>query len=212
MERAPVSAWDRFGWNGRSAKRCYRFFYRWNERLEAVQALEEELARRQSQEAAFGPNEERELAALGRDVQRVWHHPHSDSTLKKRIIRAVVKEIVVSMSSDVVTAVIHWEGGDHSEIRFPRTRSGEHRWKTDVETERIIRELARVTADRNIVSLLNRLGKKTAKENTWNESRLAAFRNDRGIALYREGELEERGEMLPADAAKILGISCRGGL
>jgi len=183
---------------------------RWNERLEAVQALEEELARRQSQEAAFGPNEERELAALGRDVQRVWHHPHSDSTLKKRIIRAVVKEIVVSISSDIVTAVIHWEGGDHSEIKFPRTRSGEHRWKTDVETERIIRELARVTADRNIVSLLNRLGKKTAKENTWNESRLAAFRNDRGIALYREGELEERGEMLPADAAKILGISCRG--
>jgi len=184
--------------------------HRWNEALEVVQALEGELAQQQSQQTNYGPEEQRQLVALGEELQRVWYHPQADSALKKRIVRAVVKEIVLTMSSDMVTAMVHWEGGDHSEIKFPRTRSGEHRWTTNVETERIIRELTRLTTDKAIVSLLNRLGKKTAKGNSWTAGRLAAFRSDRGIPMFREGELEERGEMTAEQVAATLGLSSRG--
>lgn len=184
--------------------------HRWNERLELVGALEGELAQERSQRTCYGPDEERQLVALGEELQRVWYHPRADSALKKRIVRAVVKEIVLTMSSDMVTAIVHWEGGDHSEIKFPRTRPGVHRWTTDVETERIIGELARVTTDKTVVSLLNRLGKKTAKGNTWTVGRLAAFRNDHGIPVFREGELEERDEMTPERTAAVLGLSSRG--
>mgnify|MGYP003890111297 CR=1 FL=1 len=81
-----------------------------------------------------------------------------------------------------------------------------HRWKTDLETERLIRELSRITSDQKIASLLNRLGKKTAKGNSWIRNRVTVFRNDHAIAVYEEGEVEKRGELFLDQAAARLGV------
>jgi hypothetical protein len=56
-----------------------------------------------------------------------------------------------------------------------------------------------------IAALLNRAGKRTGQDNTWTESRVRAFRNDQGIAAYREGERAERGELTLLEAAAALG-------
>ena len=82
-----------------------------------------------------------------------------------------------------------------------------HRWKTPAETEQLIDGLARLLPDRAIAALLNRWGKRTAKGYTWTEARVCAFRWDRQIAVYREGEREERGEITLEQAAKTLGVS-----
>ena len=52
----------------------------------------------------------------------------------------------------------------------------------------LIRSLARLLSDASIAALLNRLGKRTIKGNTWNAVRLRAFRDDHDIAVYRDGE------------------------
>jgi len=59
--------------------------------------------------------------------------------------------------------------------------------------------------DMSIAALLNRADKRTGKDNTWTESRVRAFRNDHGIAVYREGERAERGELNLREAAAELG-------
>ena len=55
----------------------------------------------------------------------------------------------------------------------------------------------------SIAALLNRAGKRTERDNTRTDSRVRAFRNDHGIAVYREGERAERGQLnlLEAPAA-----------
>ena len=59
--------------------------------------------------------------------------------------------------------------------------------------------------DMAIAALLNRAGKRTGQDNTWTESRVRAFRSDHGIAVYREGERAERGELNLLEAAAELG-------
>ena len=181
---------------------------RWNEALAAVARLEEELATRGMSDAApMTPVQREQLLALGTDLQRAWEHPAASAEPRKRILRAVLKEIVVRAAEDRLELKLHWQGGDHSELSVAKNRRGMHRWTTPTETEQLIHALARLLPDQAIASLLNRWGKRTAKGYTWTQARVCAFRADRRIAVYREGEREERGEITLEQAAKTLGVS-----
>ncbi len=118
----------------------------------------------------------------------------------------MVNEIVASLCEERIGLVIHWQGGDHTELGVVRSRSGEHRWQTDVETERIIRELSRMMPDGALAGLLNRLGKRTAKGHRWTQARVCAFRSDRKIPAYQEGERRARGELTLDEAAQVLQV------
>jgi excisionase family DNA binding protein len=181
---------------------------RWNERLREVSRLEEELAAM----AIIAPQtltdiERERLLAMGADLELAWNHPSATPETRKRILRAVLKEVVVRMQEHHLDTKLHWQGGDHTELLVPRNRHGAHRWKTDADIEALIRALARSMPDRAMASLLNRWGKRTAKGHTWTEARVCSFRHDHEIAVYRDGEREERGEITLEQAAKALSVS-----
>jgi excisionase family DNA binding protein len=181
---------------------------RWNERLAEVARLEEEVRRfRENLPAALTENERAEILALGTDVARLWNHPESAVATRKRILRTVLEEIVVTLEPGVLRLKLHWKGGDHTTLEVPKNRPGQHRWKTSATTEQLIRDLARLQPDGSIASLLNRLGISTAKGRTWTQQRVCAFRSDHNIAVYRDGERAERGELILHEAASRLGVS-----
>ena len=180
---------------------------RWNARLQRVQELEEEVNQLKSEQGDGLLGRERErLFDLARDIPAVWNHPSAPAALKKRILRTVVNEIVASLCEERIGLVIHWQGGDHTELGVVRSRSGEHRWQTDVETERIIGELSRMMPDGALAGLLNRLGKRTAKGHRWTQARVCAFRSERKIPVYQEGERRARGELTLDEAAEVLQV------
>jgi excisionase family DNA binding protein len=180
---------------------------RWNVCLQRVQELEEEVTQLKSEQGEGLLGQERErLLELGRNIPAVWNHRSAPTALKKRILRTVVNEIVVSLREERIRLVLHWQGGDHTEREVVRNRSGEHRWQTDVETERIIRELSRMMPDGALAGLLNRLGKRTARGHTWTQARVCSFRKDRKIPVYQEGERRARGELTLDEAAKELRV------
>lgn len=180
---------------------------RWDERLREVRRLESALEMTPAPSEALTKDELNRLSSWSRDLGTLWHDPSADVQLKKRIIRTVVKEIVVSVDGHEVRAVIHWAGGDHSLIRFDKNRSGVHRWRTDDDTQALILELSRLTTDTGVAIILNRVGRKTAKGNSWDSARIASFRNDHGIRAFDRDALKEGGEVLLEDAASILAIS-----
>ncbi len=181
--------------------------HRWNEALVRLRRLEDELA--EACTAEIEPDQETRatLCALGNDLQTVWNHPDASPELKKRILRIVLKEIVADVVDDKVRLLLHWQGGDHTEIIVQKGRAGHHRWKTDVETERIIRELARLMPDHTLASLLNRLGKRTAKGHRWTQARVCSFRHDHDIPIYHKGERQQRGELTLQEAAERLNLN-----
>ena len=55
--------------------------------------------------------------------------------------------------------------------------------------------------------MLNRAGKRTGRNNGWTQSRVSSLRNRCGIAVYRDGERSERGEVTLDEAASALNVS-----
>ncbi|NJO36795.1 MAG: recombinase family protein [Rhizobiales bacterium] len=181
---------------------------RWNEALGKVRDLEEQLEAVASQEPAGLNDDERQaLMRLGADLEAAWNHPAATSVTRKRIVRAVLKEIVAHVEDGQIHLVLHWQGGDHTELRVQKNRTGRHRWALDGETKSLIQGLARLMPDQTIAALLNRAGKKTGRQNSWTSTRVRSFRNAHDILVYRDGERLERGEMTLKEAADLLEIS-----
>jgi excisionase family DNA binding protein len=144
---------------------------------------------------------------LATDLPRVWNHPSASAATRKRILRAVLEEIIVTVESGRLLLKLHWKGGDHTALQVAKNRVGQTRWTTTTETEQLIRDLARVGPDRSIAAILNRLAVHTATGLTWTEERVRGFRRDHQIAVHWEGERAERGEVILHEAATLLGVS-----
>jgi excisionase family DNA binding protein len=181
---------------------------RWNERLAELARLEDEIrVARENLPPALTEAERVELLGLGAELPRLWSHPAASAATRKRILRSVLEEIVVTVEPGRLRLKLHWKGGDHTMLEVVKNRAGQHRWKTSATTEHLIRDLARLLPDGSIASILNRLGTRTAKGHTWTQQRVCVFRNDHNIAVYREGERAERGELILHEAASHLGVS-----
>jgi excisionase family DNA binding protein len=181
---------------------------RWNERLAEVARLEDSVRMaRDERPPALTEAERAEILTLGTDLERLWNHPAASAATRKRILRAVLEEIIVTAEPGHLRVKLHWKGGDHTSLEVAKNRAGQHRWKTSATTEQLIRDLARLLPDGSIASLLNRLGTRTARGHTWTQQRVCVFRNDHNVAVYRDGERAERGELILREAADRLGAS-----
>ncbi len=158
---------------------------RWNESLKHHRDIEAELeAMKSSRPASLTEDMRRALLQLGEDVPAVWRHPQSSLSLKKRIVRTVVKEIVARKDGEKITMLLHWYGGDHTELAFQKNKTGQHRYAAPADIVELVRQLARVQSDQGIVSILNRLGIRTGRGHTWTEVRVRSFRDTHAIAVY----------------------------
>jgi DNA invertase Pin-like site-specific DNA recombinase len=181
---------------------------RWNDRLVEVHCLEEQLAALEAAKVAVPTAEERaRLMALGADIEALWHHPGATAETRKHILRTAIVEIVAKIVGNTIDLVVHWQGGDHTRLTVPKNRRGHHRWTTDADTSELIQALARQQPDAGIAAILNRCGKRTGKGNTWTESRVRSHRGAHGIAVYRDGEMAERGELTLEETARHLKVS-----
>ena len=181
---------------------------RWNERLaQAAQRQADIDALDSRMQPSLSPQQREALMALGTDLHRAWNHPGASNEVRKRILRTAIKEVVARVADARIELVIHWQGGDHTELEVVKNRSGQHRWSTDIEVEGLITKLARQLRDPGIASLLNRLGHHTGKGHTWTEMSVRSFRTSHGIAVHKNGEREDRGELTLEQTAVALGTS-----
>ncbi|TIU29601.1 MAG: helix-turn-helix domain-containing protein [Mesorhizobium sp.] len=181
---------------------------RWNDCLAAVARLENQVrSLRSEQPSALSEDERTMLMALADDMPALWNHPAASVETRKRILRTVLNEIVVTAEAGRLHLVLHWQGGDHPRLEVVRNRSGQNRYKTDVATEQLVRELARLLPDHSIAPVLNRLGIRSARGQTWTQLRVRNFRGAHRIPVYREGERAERHELILREAASWLGVN-----
>lgn len=137
---------------------------RWNERLLAVRALEDERgAFLAKAETALRETNRERLLALGSDLERAWNSPEATPATRKRIIRTLIHEIVVRVGDEAIELVIHRQGGDHTAQKTRRNRTGQHRWRTSADVIDLVRVLARRMHDNTIAAVLNRAGKSTGR-------------------------------------------------
>lgn len=181
---------------------------RWNDAMKAQSELEEEVAELvRDRPGPLSVGTRKELLALANNLPALWDHPQSPNELKKRILRTVLKEIIASSEGDSVRLLLHWQGGDHTELRLKKTLTGQHRYVTSADTIELIRALARLQSDARIAATINRLGHRTAHGQTWTAMRVCGIRCGHGIAVYSEGERQARGELTVDEAAAALKVA-----
>jgi excisionase family DNA binding protein len=118
---------------------------------------------------------------------------------------------VVRVEDDRLHGMIHWHGGDHTTVDVATKVRG--RWRetkeanTEEKTAALIMALVRMMPDSSIAAVLNRLGKRTISGLSWTAGRIELFRNERHLLAYREGERNERGELMLDEVVAELGVS-----
>ena len=181
---------------------------RWNDCLATVARLEDQIRSLRNEEpSAVGEGERMTLIALAGDLPALWNDAAASIETRKRIMRAVLKEIIVTAETGRLHLALHWQGGDHTRLEVLKNRSGQNRFKTDAATEQLVCELARLLPDHSIAPVLNRLGIRSARGQTWTQLRVRNFRSTHHIPVYREGERAERRELVLHEAANRLGVS-----
>jgi DNA invertase Pin-like site-specific DNA recombinase len=182
---------------------------RWNEALQAVAKIEGDIATMIARRPPpLGEPERQQLMALGADLESAWSHPAATAATRKRILRAALSEVIVRRDGAIIHAVLHWQGGDHTEVKVKQrlNAAGRHNPRIPDDTIALMCELARLMLDRQIARLLNRIGVETGHGNAWTQERVRSFRHHHEIAGHRDGEWAERGEITLEAAAKIVGV------
>ncbi|MGH7331265.1 MAG: recombinase family protein [Candidatus Rokuibacteriota bacterium] len=179
---------------------------RWNAALTRVADLEQRMGARATTPPP-GPVDRAQLLRLADDLPAVWRDPTTDIQLKKRIVRLLIEETVVRVVAEPpqITLVVHWKGGQHTQLVVRKNRAGGHRYCTDRAIIDVVRDLARSLPDGEIARILNRLGYRTGHDNSWTAPRVASLRNAHQIPV---GERSAAAPFLTmAEAAVALGVS-----
>jgi excisionase family DNA binding protein len=124
------------------------------------------------------------------------------------LLRALIADIIADYddTSREIILTIHWRGGQHSQFRVRKPKSGEHGCRTPEEALAVMRSMASRWSDADIAASLNRMGIPTGQGKTWNASRVGSLRTVRGIHAYRSAE--KNGEWLTmSEAATSLGVT-----
>jgi len=177
----------------------------WETALQRVELCRDRLDRMQISDA---DDVRPDFTGLADDLSAAWKAPRTTMRTRQRLVRALITEIIVDIddAAGEIVLVIHWKGGQHSELRVRKPRTGEHGCSTPEQALAVIRSMSGRWSDQDIAASLNRMGMPTGQGKTWTAHRVSSLRRVRGIHGYRSAE--KNGEWLTLrDAAAKLGVS-----
>ena len=149
----------------------------WEEKLRAVEVIEQEHARWRSEEPlVIGAADRAKLQALGENLPRIWHAATTSAADRKRILRFIVREVALDQkrAPGQVCLKIVWQTGATSEHRLQRRV---HTYRDYIDLERLRQRIAELNGarkmDGEIAAILNQEGFVAARgcafkgENVW---------------------------------------------
>jgi len=128
--------------------------------------------------------------------------------LKKRIVRALIHEVIVDTDNAAgnVVIVIHWHGGVHTQLSVRRRRRGQNSTHTDIRIVEAVRLISKICSDDMIAGVLNRNGLLTGRKNRWTRERVAGLRSKRGIPAHSAARQAAEGWVNLTQAARLVGV------
>jgi DNA invertase Pin-like site-specific DNA recombinase len=149
----------------------------WEEKLRALEIIEQEHARWRSEEPlAISEGDRAGLRSLGENLPRIWHAPTTLAAERKRILRFIIREVVLDQkrTQGEVWLKIIWQTGATSEHRLQRRV---HTYRDYINIGRLRQRIMELNAagkmDKEIAAILNHEGFVAARgcsfkgENVW---------------------------------------------
>jgi hypothetical protein len=113
----------------------------WETALRRVEAYQARL------EAAKAPDPTcaaPDFAALADDLNVVWNAPRVTMRARQQLLRTLIVDIIADIDEAAceVVLTIHWRGGQHSQLRLRKSKSGEHGCRTPDDALAVMRGMA----------------------------------------------------------------------
>ncbi len=177
----------------------------WETALRRVHDLEARRPSREQAEIKVDPNA---FAQLADNLSKAWHAPGVSTRARQQLLRTLVTDIIVDVDDAArdVVLTIHWRGGQHSELRVRKPKTGEHGCATTEDALAVMRSMAGRWSDEHIAASLNRMGLPTGQGKTWTGHRVSSVRRVRGIHAYQSAE-KDGAWLTMTEAAKALGTT-----
>jgi DNA invertase Pin-like site-specific DNA recombinase len=183
----------------------------WEQRLRQLEAVREELTRREQQRPhALRAEERAAIRLLGTDLKSVWSAPTTSDRDRKELLRALLEEVIIALQRDEFRAhlTMRWRGGAITQLDVPIPRFQPMGPRTDEDTISLLRRLATLYPDDVIAGILNRQGRKTATGERFTANQVGSLRRYRKIPRFQPSAEPPRGELATIrKAAKILGLN-----
>ncbi|HEY6453645.1 MAG: recombinase family protein [Acetobacteraceae bacterium] len=177
----------------------------WEATLRRVQACQARL----EQAASPAPTTAvPDFTRLADDLNAAWNASGVTMRTRQRLTRALITDIIANVDEATreVILTIHWRGGQHSQLRVRKPKTGEHGCRTSEEALAVMRSMATRWSDADIAASLNRMGMRTGQGKTWTAHRVSSLRRVHEIHAYRSAE--KNGEWLTmSEAAAKLGVT-----
>jgi DNA invertase Pin-like site-specific DNA recombinase len=149
----------------------------WEDKLRAVEAIEQEYARWRSQEpVVIGEAESAALRRLGENLPQIWRADTTSAADRKRILRFIVREVSLDQKRQrgQVWLKIVWQTGAVSEHHLQRRV---HAYRDYIDIDRLRHRIVELNSvgkmDKEIATILNQEGFVAARgcrfkgENVW---------------------------------------------
>jgi DNA invertase Pin-like site-specific DNA recombinase len=182
---------------------------RWEEALRELERIEGEAeVRIQALEKPLTAKEQERLRAYAGDLPRLWSAPGTRPQDKKRIVRCLIENVVVTVPEEgaQLKAEVCWVGGEKTAVELPKGKTGIHRHITDPELVELIRTLAQEFSDEQIARILSRRKLKTSKGLPFTARRVTSLRGNYGIEGRTRARLQGGDVYTAEQAAEILGV------
>jgi len=183
----------------------------WETCLNKLQAGETELEQRQRQHPERLTSEQRaHIRTLGKDIKRVWQAPTTSYRDKKELLQILLQEVNISVDRTKNTAhlIIRWQTEAVTEIDVKLANQKSPPIWTKQDTIDLVRRLAVHYPDAMIAGILNRQGRRTARNHRFTANRVGNLRRHWNIPKFEAASVpSDDGELVNVQkAAKILGI------
>ena len=177
--------------------------------LERQEAVEKATAHRlQHLERPLTDAEKERLRRYAADIPQLWRAPTTRHQDRKRIVRALVSQVVVTESErgSELRVDVHWSGGEITTTAVPKGSRRDRQDITTTEVVELVRSLAKEFDDAQIARILIRKNIQTARGHAFTRNRVGCLRFRFGIdhvpALPNEGENVYTAE----EAGRLLGV------
>jgi len=177
----------------------------WEAALRRVESCQARLGAAQAADQAMVAPD---FVGLAEDLNAAWNAPGVTTRARQQLLRALIMDIIADVDDATreVILTIHWRGGQHSQLRVRKPKTGEHGCRTSEEALAVMRSMATRWSDQDIAASLNRMGMPTGQGKTWTAHRVSSVRRVNGIHAYRPAD--RSGEWLTmSEAAAKLGVS-----
>ena len=180
-----------------------------NDKLNELERVRQQAHSAQGKTAPLSEEEMTRARQLAQDLDQVWHSPTTTNRDRKRLLRCLIDEVQLTTEDQRYRIRIVWKGGAVTERDVERLAPGAATPRDSEDIVELARRLAQEFDDAQIARILNRQGRRTARDNPFTQANILSLRGHHQIpkCSIPQARDPKEGPFTADEAAAELGVT-----